>query len=104
MATKNEFVIRAYEKRSGHSLTGLTGSYALGLKSFIVRLLLKSATGLNTNIWTSDANEGYITVTVHCIAEDYRCMQHSLVIVTVGFVLHHAYTVKHILKEIGRQH
>ena len=28
-ATKNEFVSRAYEKWSGHSLTGLTGSYAL---------------------------------------------------------------------------
>ena len=61
-----------------------------GLESFVVRLLVESATGVTTNIWTNDANEGYIIVTAHCIAEEYIYMQHSLVLVTAGFVLHHA--------------
>ena len=51
-----------------------------------LRILLESATGvsLTTNMWTSRAMEGYITMTVHFIAEDQT--QRSLVLATAGFV------------------
>ena len=63
-----------------------------------LRILLESMTGvsLTTDMWTSHAMEGYITVTAHFIAEDWT--QRSLVLANAGFVQHH--TAKNISKKL----